>query len=34
MDHWDIATKAEALLLSGDIKQAKEWYKNAALYCD
>jgi len=34
MDHWDIATKAEALLLSGNTDQAKKWYKKAALRCD
>lgn len=34
MDHWDLATKAEALMLTGDIDQAREWYKKAALRCD
>lgn len=34
IDHWDLATKAEALTLTGNIDQAKEWYKKAALRCD
>ncbi len=34
MDHWGLATKAEALTLTGDIDQAREWYKKAAVHCD
>ena len=34
MNHWDLATKAEALMLTNSIDQAKEWYKKAALHCN
>lgn len=34
MDHWDLATKAEALTLTGNIGQAREWYQKAAKRCD
>lgn len=34
MDYWDLATKAEALTLTGNITEAKEWYQKAAQRCD
>ena len=29
LDHWELATKAEALLLLGEIDDAREWYEKA-----
>lgn len=34
MNYWDLATKAEALTLTGNITEAKEWYQKAAECCD
>lgn len=34
MNYWDLATKAEALTLTGNITEAKEWYQKAAERCD
>lgn len=34
MNYWDLATKAEALTLTGNITEAKEWYQKAAQRCD
>ena len=32
-DPWDLATKGEAFLLSGDLIQARDWYARAAREC-
>lgn len=33
-DTWDLATKGEALLLTGDVNEAKNWYARAAERCN